>query len=177
MIINIKAARTTFFFLGNITAIKGQGSVAINLDEQPDSIISSLVISIKGGTITSDADIKDIAAAIKDAKFKKTAYQVLGIPLEVETGDFSDVITTELIVEEIAQKDEVEPVVEPVILSEEDEYKEYIDNLKDLIDGNVKIVVEKLSNAALSDEDKIQLIDLEQNDKNRKAVLTAINEL
>ena len=54
MIINIKAARTTFFFLGNITAIKGQGSVAINLDEQPDSIISSLVISIKGGTITSD---------------------------------------------------------------------------------------------------------------------------
>lgn len=170
MKINIKALRSTFFFLGNITAIKGQGSTEVDLSTQPDTVLNALVISINSKIIEADTDAKEIADWIKDQVTKEVAYSVLGIALE--SGEFAETVTADLIAESDQANTEV-----PNIVSEEDEYQDYINNLKDLLDGNVKIVIEKLSNAGLSDEDKIKLIDLEQQDKNRKAVLTAINEL
>ena len=92
-----------------------------------------------------------------------------------------DVLIVEDIIEEVIE--DVVEVVEDIITPDEpaspeaQEEAEYFDSLKELLNGNIKTVVENLSNAALSDEDKIALLDFEQQDKNRKAVITAINEL
>lgn len=177
MDINIKALRSTFFFLGSIAAIKGQGAVTVNLDSQTDAVLKGLVTSIKAGVIGSDTDALSVADQIKDPNTKADAYAILGIASPEDTGTFDDVVTTELVIESVEPEPTPEPEPVPAVLTEDEEYQEYIDNLKDLLDGNVKIVIEKLSNTGLNDEDKIRLIDLEQQDKNRKAVLTAINEL
>ena len=79
------------------------------------------------------------------------------------------------IVEDIVEDvvEEIVEVVEDIITPDEpvspeaQEEAEYFDSLKELLNGNIKTVVENLSNAALSDEDKIALLDFEQQDKNR----------
>lgn len=166
MVINLKSVRSAFYFLGSLALLKSNGSTPVDLTDHDDSVILGIAVGLKNGTLSSEVDLTSLGQFIKDAAIKASFNEIAGI--------VEDVVEAVVeIIEEI-----VEPTPEPeVTQTVDDEEAEYLESLKELLDGNVKVVIDKLSNAALSDEDKLALIDFEQNDKNRKAVLTAINEL
>lgn len=170
MIVKLKTIRSSFCFIGPISLVKGANPLAVDLTQVDDKDILCIVLSIVSGQIEADAEAIKIAEVIKDFDTKVVAYATCGQVLE--TGNIVDVIETEA---EVVSE-------EPAISADESlgidpEYIEYVDTLKELLSGTVKVVLENLANASVNDEDKIKLIELEEADKNRKAVINAINEL
>ena len=168
MVINLKTIRSAFYFLGHIALTKSGGTTQVDLLSCEDSILLGIACALKNGELQSDVDAISIGAFIKDIKIKTMFNKVFNISEKL--------VETAVVVEEVITE-VISPAVEEVITTEEQEEAGYFDSLKELLNGNVKVVVENLSNAALSDEDKIALLDFEQQDKNRKAVITAISEL
>ncbi len=168
MVINLKTIRSAFYFLGNVALTKSSGATQVDLLSCEDSTLLGIACAIKNSELQSDVDAISIGAFIKDIKIKTMFNKVFNISEKL--------VETAVVVEEVITE-VISPAVEEVITTEEQEETEYFDSLKELLNGNVKVVVENLSNAALSDEDKIALLDFEQQDKNRKAVITAISEL
>lgn len=163
MIINLSTVRSAFYFIGKIALVKSAGKQEVDLSDCADSVLLGVASAIKSGQLSSDIDAESIGVLIKDAAIKRVFNAIFNI--------------VEDVVEEIVEV--VEDIITPdePVSPEAQEEAEYFDSLKELLNGNIKTVVENLSNAALSDEDKIALLDFEQQDKNRKAVITAINEL
>lgn len=167
MIINLSTLRSAFYFLGDIALVKSAGEQQVDLSNCTDSVLLGIASSIKSGQLSSDCDAADIGTLIKDAAIKKVFNVIFNIVEDIVEDVIEEVVE---VVEDIITPDEP-------VSPEAQEEAEYFDSLKELLNGNIKTVVENLSNAALSDEDKIALLDFEQQDKNRKAVITAINEL
>lgn len=163
MIINLSTVRSAFYFIGKIALVKSAGEQQVDLSDCADSVLLGIASSIKNGQLSSDIDPSSIGVLIKDAAIKKVFNTLFNIIEEV----IEEVVE---VVEDIITPDEP-------ISPEAQEEAEYFDSLKELLNGNIKVVIQNLSNAALSDEDKIALLDFEQQDKNRKAVITAISEL
>jgi hypothetical protein len=167
MIINLGTVRSAFYFIGKIALVKSAGKQEVDLSDCADSVLLGIASSIKNGQLSSDIDPSSIGVLIKDAAIKKVFNALFNIIEDVIEEAIEEVVE---VVEDIITPDEP-------VSPEAQEEAEYFDSLKELLNGNIKTVVENLSNAALSDEDKIALLDFEQQDKNRKAVITAISEL
>lgn len=167
MIINLSTVRSAFYFIGKIALVKSAGEQQVDLSDCADSVLLGVASAIKSGQLSSDIDAESIGVLIKDAAIKRVFNAIFNIVEDI----------VEDVVEEIVEV--VEDIITPdePVSPEAQEEAEYFDSLKELLNGNIKTVVENLSNAALSDEDKIALLDFEQQDKNRKAVITAISEL
>lgn len=172
MIINVKLIRSTFFFLDDLTLRKGEDPTAIDISQRSDGFIKSILLAIKGDIIEADIDLQDLVKFIKDIPTRIESQRFLGVP--------EDIIEVKAYVE--VEAEDVAESIEPVETTVEDEGNSNEEGqedqgmLIDILDGNVKQVVAKIRQSNLSDEQKIELISIEEAGKNRSIVIAAINE-
>lgn len=165
MIINLKLLRSAFFFLGDLCLAKNGNMESVNLDDKEDSFKKSLALSIHSGVLESDVGISDIVNSIKDLPIRIDLQRAIGLPEDViEIVVDTKEIKIESTVEESKHTEE--------IISTSDDNK----NLEYLLTGSVKQVVAKIKEANLGDEEKLELMSIEESGKNRSIVIAAINE-
>ena len=163
MIINLQLLRSAFFFLGELCLSKNGDPVDIDISNKDDGFIKSIALSIRSGVLNTDADISDVVKNIKDLPSRIELQRILGLAEDV--------------IEVVA--DSVEVISDLFDGDEETEAKEEKQQEKDissLLSGPIKQVVLKIKEANLSDEEKIELISIEEANKNRSIVIAAINE-
>lgn len=165
MIINLKLLRSAFFFLGDLCLTKNGNMESVNLDDKEDSFKKSLALSIHSGVLESDVGISDIVNSIKDLPTRIDLQRAIRLPEDViEIVVDTKEVKIESTVEESKHTEE--------IISTSDDNK----NLEDLLTGSVKQVVAKIKEANLGDEEKLELMSIEESGKNRSIVIAAINE-
>lgn len=161
MIINLQLLRSAFFFLGDLCLSKNGDPVDIDISNKDDGFIKSIALSIISGVLDTDTDISDIVKNIKDLPSRIELQRILGL--------------AEDIIEVVA--DSAEVIVDLLDGDEEaEEDKQEEKDISSLLSGSVKQVVLKIKEANLSDEEKIELISIEEANKNRSIVIAAINE-
>lgn len=168
MIINLKLLRSAFFFLGDLCLTKNGNMESVNLDDKEDSFKKSLALSIHSGVLESDLSIAEIASSIKDLPVRIDLQRALGLPEDV-----IEVVakTEEVKTENIPSEDK--SAQEDIVKEDKTEDDKGIDVL---LSGSVKQVLAKLKEANLSDEEKLELMSIEESGKNRSIVIAAINE-
>ena len=162
MIINLQLLRSAFFFLGELCLSKNGDPVDVDISNKDDGFIKSIALSIRSGVLNTDADISDIVKHIKDLPSRIELQRILGLAEDV--------------IEVVA--DSVEAVSDLFDGDEETETeeKQQEKDISSLLSGPIKQVVLKIKEANLSDEEKIELISIEEANKNRSIVIAAINE-
>jgi hypothetical protein len=168
MIISINLIRTTFFFIEDVTLIKGTGPVDIDISTRSDVFINAICAALRSNIVEANIEIQDLVRCIKDIPFRVSCQRNFGL-----TPDTISVVEVEAEVE--AEPEIVEEIKEVVIENLQDE-KEEKGLLIDLLDGTIKQVTAKIRTAELSDEQRLELIELEEANKNRAIVIAAINE-
>ena len=171
MIINVKLIRSTFFFLDEITLKKGEDPTAIDISQRSDGFIKSILLALRADILEADIELQDLVKFIKDIPTRVEAQRYLGIP--------EDIIEVKAYVEVEAEDvvEALEPAEDVVVNKGTDDEKGQEEGLLgDVLEGNVKQVVAKIRQAKLSDEQKIELISIEEAGKNRSIVIAAINE-
>jgi hypothetical protein len=168
MIISINLIRTTFFFIEDVTLIKGAGPVDIDISTRSDMFINAICAALRSNIVEANIEIQDLVRCIKDIPFRVSCQRNFGL-----TPDTISVVEVEAEVE--AEPEIVEEIKEVVIENLQDE-KEEKGLLIDLLDGTIKQVTAKIRTAELSDEQRLELIELEEANKNRAIVIAAINE-
>lgn len=158
MIINLQLLRSAFFFLGELCLSKNGDPVDVDISNKDDGFIKSIALSIRSGVLNTDADISDIVKNIKDLPSRIELQRILGLAEDV--------------IEVVA--DSVEVISDLFDGDEEEEQQEK--DISSLLSGPIKQVVLKIKEANLSDEEKIELISIEEANKNRSIVIAAINE-
>lgn len=171
MIINVKLIRSTFFFLDEVTLKKGEDPTELDISQRSDGFIKSILLALKSGILEADIEMEDLIRFIKDIPTRIEAQRFLGIPEDIIEVKAHVEVDAEDAVEAV---EPVEDVVEDKGTDNEEGQKEGV--LSDHLEGNVKQVVAKLRQAKLSDEQKIELISIEEAGKNRSIVIAAINE-
>lgn len=164
MIISINLIRTTFFFIEDVTLIKGTGPVDIDISTRSDVFINAICAALRSNIVEANIEIQDLVRCIKDIPFRVSCQRNFGL-----TPDAISVVEVE------AEPEIVEEIKEVVIEDLQDE-KEEKGLLIDLLDGTIKQVTAKIRTAELSDEQRLELIELEEANKNRAIVIAAINE-
>jgi len=164
MIISINLIRTTFFFIEDVTLIKGTGPVDIDISTRSDVFINAICAALRSNIVEANIEIQDLVRCIKDIPFRVSCQRNFGL-----TPDTISVVEVE------AEPEIVEEIEEVVIEDLQDE-KEEKGLLIDLLDGTIKQVTAKIRTAELSDEQRLELIELEEANKNRAIVIAAINE-
>lgn len=164
MIISISLVRKTFFFIEDITVVKGSGAVDIDITNRSDVFINAICMAIRSNTIEANIDIQDLVKYIRDVGFRIVCQKNLGLTPDT-------VAVVEAVVEQTAIEDN--EVIEDV---ENEEERKEEGLLIDLLNGNIKQVTAKIRSAELSDEQRLELIELEEANKNRAIVIAAINE-
>lgn len=164
MIISINLIRTTFFFIEDVTLIKGTGPVDIDISTRSDMFINAICAALRSNIVEANIEIQDLVRCIKDIPFRVSCQRNFGL-----TPDTISVVEVE------AEPEIVEEIKEVVIENLQDE-KEEKGLLIDLLDGTIKQVTAKIRTAELSDEQRLELIELEEANKNRAIVIAAINE-
>lgn len=165
MIISINLIRTTFFFIEDVTLIKGAGPVDIDISTRSDMFINAICAALKSNIVEANIEIQDLVRCIKDISFRVSCQRNFGI-----TPDTIAVVEAEAEVE----PEIVEEIKEVVIEDSQNEEEKGL--LIDLLDGTIKQVTAKIRTAELSDEQRLELIELEEANKNRAIVIAAINE-
>lgn len=168
MIISINLIRTTFFFIEDVTLIKGAGPVDIDISTRSDMFINAICAALRSNIVEANIEIQDLVRCIKDISFRVSCQRNFGL-----TPDTITVVEAEVEVE--AEPEIVEEIKEVVIEDSQNE-KEEKGLLIDLLDGTIKQVTAKIRTAELSDEQRLELIELEEANKNRAIVIAAINE-
>lgn len=158
MIINLQLLRSAFFFLGELCLSKNGDPVDVDISNKDDGFIKSIALSIRSGVLDTDADISDVVKNIKDLPSRIELQRILGLAEDV--------------IEVVA--DSVEVVVD--LFDGDEEEKQQEKDISSLLSGPVKQVVLKIKEANLGDEEKIELISIEEANKNRSIVIAAINE-
>lgn len=168
MIISINLIRTTFFFIEDVTLIKGAGPVDIDISTRSDMFINAICAALRSNIVEANIEIQDLVRCIKDISFRVSCQRNFGL-----TPDTITVVEAEVEVE--AEPEIVEEIKEVVIEDSQNEEEEK-GLLIDLLDGTIKQVTAKIRTAELSDEQRLELIELEEANKNRAIVIAAINE-
>ncbi len=158
MIINLQLLRSAFFFLGDLCLSKNGDPVDVDISNKDDGFIKSIALSVRSGVLDTDANISDIVKHIKDLPSRIELQRILGLAEDV--------------IEVVA--DSVEVVVD--LFDGDEEEKQQEKDISSLLSGPVKQVVLKIKEANLGDEEKIELISIEEANKNRSIVIAAINE-
>lgn len=167
MIISINLIRTTFFFIEDVTLIKGTGPVDIDISTRSDVFINAICAALRSNIVEANIEIQDLVRCIKDIPFRVSCQRNFGL-----TPDTISVVEVEVEVE--AEPEIVEETKEVVIEDSQNEEEKGL--LIDLLDGTIKQVTAKIRTAELSDEQRLELIELEEANKNRAIVIAAINE-
>ncbi len=170
MIISINLIRTTFFFIEDVTLIKGAGPVDIDISTRSDMFINAICAALRSNIVEANIEIQDLVRCIKDISFRVSCQRNFGL-----TPDTITVVEAEVEVEVEAEPEIVEETKEVVIEDSQNEEEEK-GLLIDLLDGTIKQVTAKIRTAELSDEQRLELIELEEANKNRAIVIAAINE-
>ena len=165
MIISISLVRKTFFFIGDVALRKGADPVDVDISTRSDVFIAAICSAIRNNVIEANIEVQDLVGCIKDIPSRIMCQRNLGLTPDT-------IAVVEVVVEQAAEVDKVDEVVEDI---ENEEGKEE-GLLVDLLDGNVKQVTAKIKTAELSDEQRLELIELEEANKNRAIVIAAINE-
>ncbi len=169
MIINLQLLRSAFFFLGELCLSKNGDPVDVDISNKDDGFIKSIALSIRSGVLNTDADISDIVKHIKDLPSRIELQRILGL-----TEDVIEVVADS--VEVISDLFDGDEGTETETETETEEEKQQEKDISSLLSGPIKQVVLKIKEANLSDEEKIELISIEEANKNRSIVIAAINE-
>lgn len=170
MIINLKLVRSNFYFLDDLTLVKNADPVPIDLLSKPDSFIQAIFLSLRSGIIDADIEAIDLVRFIKDIPTRISLQRSYGFEVD----------SIEVVQKTVA---EVEPevAVEDVAVDsgDEDEKEESESKrvLEDILTGSNKQVLTKIKDANLSEDEKVALVKLEQDNKNRAIIIAAINEV
>lgn len=165
MIINLQLLRSAFFFLGELCLSKNGDPVDVDISNKDDGFIKSIALSIRSGVLNTDADISDIVKHIKDLPSRIELQRILGL-----TEDVIEVVADSVeVISDLFDGDEETE-------TETEEEKQQEKDISSLLSGPIKQVVLKIKEANLSDEEKIELISIEEANKNRSIVIAAINE-
>lgn len=163
MIINLQLLRSAFFFLGELCLSKNGDPVDVDISNKDDGFIKSIALSIRSGVLNTDADISDIVKHIKDLPSRIELQRILGL-----AEDVIEVVADSVeVISDLFDGDEE---------TETEEEKQQEKDISSLLSGPIKQVVLKIKEANLSDEEKIELISIEEANKNRSIVIAAINE-
>lgn len=163
MIINLQLLRSAFFFLGELCLSKNGDPVDVDISNKDDGFIKSIALSIRSGVLNTDADISDIVKHIKDLPSRIELQRILGL-----AEDVIEVVADSVeVISDLFDGDEE---------TEAEEEKQQEKDISSLLSGPIKQVVLKIKEANLSDEEKIELISIEEANKNRSIVIAAINE-
>ncbi len=167
MIINLQLLRSAFFFLGELCLSKNGDPVDVDISNKDDGFIKSIALSIRSGVLNTDADISDIVKHIKDLPSRIELQRILGL-----TEDVIEVVADSVeVISDLFDGDEGTETE-----TETEEEKQQEKDISSLLSGPIKQVVLKIKEANLSDEEKIELISIEEANKNRSIVIAAINE-
>lgn len=165
MIINLQLLRSAFFFLGELCLSKNGDPVDVDISNKDDGFIKSIALSIRSGVLNTDADISDIVKHIKDLPSRIELQRILGL-----AEDVIEVVADSVeVISDLFDGDEETE-------TETEEEKQQEKDISSLLSGPIKQVVLKIKEANLSDEEKIELISIEEANKNRSIVIAAINE-
>ncbi len=169
MIINLKLVRSNFYFLDDLTLVKNADPVPIDLLSKPDSFIQAIFLSLRSGIIDADIEAIDLVRFIKDIPTRISLQRSYGF--EVDSIE---------VVQKTVVEVEPEVTVEDVIVdtgdkNEEEGKREGL--LGDILTGTNKQVLTKIKDANLSEDEKVALVKLEQDNKNRAIIIAAINEV
>lgn len=167
MIINLQLLRSAFFFLGELCLSKNGDPVDVDISNKDDGFIKSIALSIRSGVLNTDADISDIVKHIKDLPSRIELQRAIGLPEDV----IEVVADSVEVISDLFDGDE-----ETETETETEEEKQQEKDISSLLSGPIKQVVLKIKEANLSDEEKIELISIEEANKNRSIVIAAINE-
>lgn len=172
MIISINLIRTTFFFIEDVTLIKGTGPVDIDISTRSDVFINAICAALRSNIVEANIEIQDLVRCIKDISFRVSCQRNFGL-----TPDTITVVEAEVEVEvEVEAEPEIVEEIKEVVIENLQDEKEEKGLLIDLLDGTIKQVTAKIRTAELSDEQRLELIELEEANKNRAIVIAAINE-
>ena len=167
MIINLQLLRSAFFFLGELCLSKNGDPVDVDISNKDDGFIKSIALSIRSGVLNTDADISDIVKHIKDLPSRIELQRILGL-----AEDVIEVVADSVeVISDLFDGDE-----ETETETETEEEKQQEKDISSLLSGPIKQIVLKIKEANLSDEEKIELISIEEANKNRSIVIAAINE-
>ncbi len=169
MIINLKLVRSNFYFLDDLTLVKNADPVPIDLLSKPDSFIQAIFLSLRSGIIDADIEAIDLVRFIKDIPTRISLQRSYGF--EVDSIE---------VVQKTVVEVEPEVTVEDVIVDTGDENIEEGKReglLGDILTGTNKQVLTKIKDANLSEDEKVALVKLEQDNKNRAIIIAAINEV
>lgn len=166
MIISISLIKTTFFFIENVALRKGAGPVDVDISTRSDIFIAAICSAIRNNVVEANIEVQDLVRCIKDIPSRIMCQRNLGL-----TPDTITVVEVEVEVEP-----EIVEEIKEVVIEDSQNEEEEKGLLIDLLDGTIKQVTAKIRTAELSDEQRLELIELEEANKNRAIVIAAINE-
>jgi len=167
MKINVSLIDKTFFFLEGLNISKGKGVEVVDLDNKSDSFYSSLASSIGFGILKSDMPHGDIVRLIRNEDLRESVAKRLKVDLSKKIEEkIIDVIETDV---EIVRIETEEPITESI--------PEEVDEIfKNILKGTNKIVSNRLKDLDLSEEDRVGLLDMEKEGKNRVVIKRLLGE-
>lgn len=179
--IQIKNKSRNFMFFGSLT-LTGREVKTVDTKDLNDKEIATIANSISVGSLNADVEAIDVANEIKDVKIKAAVLAKLGVKVEAAEVVFEDkqdapveVVEVEVEAETEAETEtEQEETVEAEEVPTPEEAKEKAIDLADLISGTAAEVKRKLKDVVLTDEEKLELVDLEKADKNRSSIVDLI---
>jgi hypothetical protein len=176
----VKLNTKSLLFIVDFAISKAEGTKEVSIENGSDQFKRTLAASIRCGVLASDVDFKDIVATMKNPELKALAEVELGL----KVSGFADVIKAPVEILEIETAEEVEETVqdEPVEEDAPADCKSTGDIvipdavLADLLKGTNRVVAKRLKSATLSNEDKLKLLEIEGEGKNRATVISLIKE-
>jgi len=167
MKINVSLIDKTFFFLGDLNVSKTKGSEIVDLSNKNDGFYSSLANAIGLGILKSDMSHGELVKMIRDEDLRRSVAKKLKV-------DLSKVVEKKVINEEDTTVEiigiETDEVVKEQTIEEVDE------TFRNLLKGTNRVVTSRLKDLDLSEEDKVGLLVVEKEGKNRVVIKKLLGE-
>ena len=169
MKISLETVYNGFFFLEDLSLVKGKPATEVDLSDKSDSFIKTIAIGVSIGTLRSNVGVKQIINLIQNKRIRlELLSSLLGETIEEELS-ITETVTAEVEI--------VESIQEDIPSTEDEDQDEPVDPFAEILDGSNKTVIAKIKNACLTEEQKSKLIELEVANRNRVAILNAIKEV
>ena len=178
MKVKVKLIHGAFLFIDNIQIERETQEV--DLQGKSDAFIRTLALQIACGKVQSDKKYEALIAIIENDGVKYETAILTGVNTSAPKVKIEDIIEApvevlEVISEEVTEVEGVADTVSAEDLPEEISIPAI--ELAELLSGTSKNVVTALKAATLTEDQKIELLGLEEEGKNRATVKTAIEEL
>lgn len=184
-------------FFGKVAIHKGKPTTC-NTDSLTDRELFRVCKSIMMGTIRSNTKVEDLVGLIENKDFREQIQDSIDHlagkkKSDDKVADFKDTEEVSVKVEEIITEEEVDVESEQEDTEAEDEEvadeSEIADtetkedftgqesplDINGLLDGTVSEIKARLADMILSEEEKLEVMEAEQNGKNRSSVIDLIS--